>query len=129
MPSNDELHSWAIHASRAWPLLTFAARNRHVFSYEELGEHLGLPTVAVGHALGPIYRYCKAKGLPLLNLIVVNKTSGGADPDREQIGQYDIPSEQARVFRHKWFNESNHADAVPKVEELQKFLDRAAAAT
>lgn len=117
MPSQDELHSWAIHASRAWPLLTFGARNRHIFTYEELGEHLGLLSNTVGHALGPIYRYCKQKELPLLNLIVVRKDSGKTEND--EFDQYDLSSEQARVFRHEWISRGNHAAVIPSVEDLK----------
>lgn len=124
MPSHNDLHTWAVHASRAWPLLTFAARNRHVFSYEELGEHLGLPTIAVGHALGPIYRYCQAKELPLLNLIVVRKDSG--KPENDEFDKYDIPNEQAKIFSYKWFNTDNHAASVPKPEDLREFAQGAA---
>ena len=126
MPTNDELHTWAVRASQAWPLLTFAARHRHVFTYEELGEHLGLPTVAVGRALGPIFHYCESRELPLLNFIVVRKDTG--KPEKfEEFSNHDIPSEQARVFRHKWYDENNHAAVVPSIEAFQEFAKSAAA--
>lgn len=118
--SKNKLHSWAARASQAWPLLTFAAKHRHVFTYDELGQHLGLPRVAVGDALGPVYRYCRSEGLPLLNLIVVRKDMGKFD--NEEFNKYDVAKEQAKVFRHAWFDGKNHAAAVPSIEKLEKFV-------
>ena len=65
-------HRSAIRAFQAWPLLTFAARHHQLFTYQELGEHVGLPAQAVGpDSFHLVALYCEAKGLPLLNLIVV----------------------------------------------------------
>lgn len=126
MSSTDGVHNWAVRAFQAWPLLTFGAKQRHIFTYEELGEHLGLMSVTVGEALGPIYRYCLSNGLPLLNLIVVKKHSG--KPENEEFNNYDIPAEQAKVFLHNWLNEDNHAHSVPAIETLQTFTKGASAA-
>jgi hypothetical protein len=122
--AKNELHSWAVKASQAWPLLTFAARHHQIFTYEELGQHLGLPTVAVGAALGPIYRYCQSKGLPLLNLIVVRKDTG--KPENKDFSEYDIPKEQAKVFLHTWFNEKNHAQPLPSIKNFQEIVKSSA---
>jgi hypothetical protein len=124
MPNDSQ--SWAGRAFQVWPLLTFGARHRHIFTYEELGEHLGLPNVAVGRALDPIYRYCLSKELPLLTLIVVNKKSG--KPDNEEFSTHNIPEEQAKVFRYEWFDKVKHAAAVPTVETFKEFEKAAAAA-
>jgi hypothetical protein len=118
MPT-DEYKS-AVRAFQAWPLLTFATRHHQIFTYEELGQHLGLPSVAVVEALGPILRYCQSKGLPLLNLIVVNKNTG--KPTYEEFRKYDIPEQQAKVFLHKWFDEENHAKPVPLIEDFQEHV-------
>src|SRR5690242_13187290 len=76
MPEN-QWHRSAIRAFQAWPLLTFAARHHQLFTYQELGEHVGLPAQAVGpDSFHLVALYCEAKGLPLLNLIVVGKVSG-----------------------------------------------------
>lgn len=123
--AKDELHGWSLRAFQAWPLLTFAARHRHIFTYGELGQHLGLPAIAVGEAVGPVYRYCKAKGLPLLNFIVVNEETGR--PSLDIAKNYDIPAEQAKVFRHEWLSVENHAAAVPSIEDFQE-TDKEAAA-
>lgn len=123
--SNEIQQGWARRAFQAWPLLTFAARHHQILTYAEVGQHVGLQSVAVGDALGPIYRYCKWKGLPFLNLIVVNRESG--KPENKEFSQYDIPREQARVFRHTWFNEGNHAEAVPSIEEFQEAMKAVAA--
>jgi hypothetical protein len=125
MPSQDELHSWAVRAYQTWPLLTFGAKQRHVFTYGELGQHLGLPNIAVGHALGAIYRYCETHGLPKLTSIVVRNDSG--KPGFAEFDNCDIPGEQARVFSYQWFDEENHAMPVPSVEDLQGALKSAAA--
>lgn len=125
MPSQDELHSWAVRAYQTWPLLTFGAKQRHIFTYEEIGQHLGLPSIAVGRALGAVYRYCEIRGLPKLTSIVVKKDSG--KPGFAEFDNCDIPGEQARVFSYQWFDEENHAMPVPSVEDLQSVLKSTAA--
>jgi len=80
-------HRSAIRAFQAWPLLTFAARHHQLFTYQELGEHVGLPAQAVGpDSFHLVALYCEAKGLPLLNLIVVGKVSGRPEYDRVWCG-------------------------------------------
>lgn len=105
-------------AFQAWPLLTFAAERHQLLTYEELGLHLGLPSLAVGpDALGPISRYCRQKKLPLLNLIVVGKRSGFPNYD---VGDIDVPSEQARVFTYGWVDRKNHAKVIPTISDFEK---------
>ena len=122
--STEESRRSAVRAFQAWPLLTFAARHHQMLTYEELGQHLGLPSIAVVEALGPIFRYCQAKGLPLLNAIVVSKTSG--KPGLHELMKYDVPEEQAKVFGHQWFDENNHAGPVPSIESFQEAAKAAA---
>src|SRR3984885_540580 len=64
-----------------WPLLTFAAAHHQLLTYEELGLHLGLPSIAVSDTLKLIERYCQKMGRPLLHLIVVGKASGRPNLD------------------------------------------------
>jgi hypothetical protein len=105
-------------AFQAWPLLTFAAERHQLLTYEELGLHLGLPSLAVGpDALGPISRYCRKKGLPFLNLIVVGKKTGSPKHD---VGKMNVPSEQAKVFNYGWIDRKNHAKVIPRIDDFEK---------
>lgn len=124
--SGNEWHRSAIRAFQAWPLLTFAARHHQLFTYQELGEHLGLPPHAVGpDALHLIAVYCGARGLPLLNVIVVGKDSGQPEYD---LGDRDVAEEQAKVFNHTWTNKIDQPSAVPSIEDFEQIIARVAAA-
>jgi len=104
-------------AFQAWPLLTFAAERHQLLTYEELGGHLGLPSLAVGpDALDPIRKYCEKKRLPLLHLIVVGKKSGRPNLD---VGNVDVPNEQAKVFAYGWIDRKNHARVIPTIDDFE----------
>ena len=125
MPEN-QWHRSAIRAFQAWPLLTFAARHHQLFTYQELGEHVGLPAQAVGpDSFHLVALYCEAKGLPLLNLIVVGKVSGRPEYD---LGDRDPAEEQARIFKHAGIDREDHAAAVPSIEDFEQFIEKGAAA-
>jgi hypothetical protein len=100
------------HASRIWPVLALAARNRQVLTYEIIEQLIGIPRFGLAGKLDPIQAYCLANGLPALTVLVVGKDSGV--PDSGFFAAENIPAEQARVFAHNW------SDHSPTVAELQE---------
>jgi hypothetical protein len=59
-----------------WPLLLLAARMQRVLTYREVEGFTGFPAVSQGESIHLIYLYCKRKGYPQLNSIVVNQGTG-----------------------------------------------------
>jgi hypothetical protein len=99
------------HASRIWPVLALAARNRQILTYEMVGQLIGVPARGLGRMLEPIQSYCLIRELPALTILVVSKDSGM--PGEGFIAAENIPAEQARVFGHDWLTIS------PTREELE----------
>jgi len=105
-------------AFQAWPLLTFAAAHHQLLTYEELGLHLGLPSIAVSDTLKLIERYCQKMGRPLLHLIVVGKASGRPNLDID----VDVSKAQAEVFAYGWINHEKHSEGVPTIDHFEQVL-------
>lgn len=87
-------------AAQIWPVLTLAARNRQVLTYDILSRLIGVPRMGLAQLLGPIQSFCLAKKLPALTILVVSEDSGM--PGVGFIAAADIPREQARVFAADW---------------------------
>src|ERR1039458_9781762 len=100
-------------ALQYWSILVFAAREQKLVSYEMLSQMTGMAHEA-GRELGYIYYYCRRKGLPLLNLLAINKETGrpgqGCPADLT-----DLPAQQARVFVYDWLNHG-----VPSIDDFEE---------
>ena len=88
-------------AAQIWPILTLAAHNRQILTYDLVGKLIGVPRQGLGQLLEPIQSYCLLNKYPALSTIVVSNDSGM--PGTGFIAAKDIPAEQARVFREDWF--------------------------
>ena len=99
-------------AAQIWPVLSFAARNRQVLTYDIVGDLIGVPRFALAQLLEPIQSYCLLKKLPALTVLVVNKSG---EPGIGFIAAADVPQEQHRVFSKDWL-----AEHTPSPEELEK---------
>jgi hypothetical protein len=97
-------------AAQIWPLLTWAATNRQVLSYDLVGTLIGVPRYALAQLLEPIQSHCILNKLPALTVLVVDKDGY---PGTGFIAASDVPAEQQRVFRHEWLK-----DKVPTSEDL-----------
>src|SRR6266550_4804336 len=86
-----------------WPVLALAARMQRVLTYGELQDFTGVIAVSQAHPLHLIYLYCKGKGYPLLNAIVVNQETGfPGDEFPEKMTPARSLEERARVFTFNW---------------------------
>jgi len=104
-------------ASRIWPVLLLAARNRQVLTYEILSRLVGKPRHTLGASLEPIQSYCLLRRLPPLTGIVVSERTGL--PGKGFIAAADLPKEQMMVFTHPWDKEH-----VPTAMELAATLKK-----
>ena len=107
-------------ASQIWAVLAWAAKNRQTLTYRHLAKLIGVPTVALGQFLDPIYVYCKKKNLPPLTVIVVQKDSGLPGPGFS-INGADFARACMDVYEKDWLEHSEHGnpgpDAFKKAQE------------
>jgi len=102
-------------ASRIWPALVLAARNRQILTYDILARLIGQIRPALGQCLEPIQSHCLLKKLPPLTILVVSEKTGL--PGSGFIAAQDIPAKQMEVFTHDWAK-----TAVPSVSDLESAL-------
>ena len=88
-------------AARLWKVLTSAAHNRQVLTYELAGKPVGLGPNTLSDHLGQIQRYCERNKLPFLPILVVSKETGRPKSGFPAVA--DMDTERERVFAHNWF--------------------------
>jgi len=99
-------------AWQAWPVLTAAAANRQLLTYELLGKLTGMYTAGLGDVLERIQSYCLLNKLPPLSAIVVNKHTGL--PGSGFIATNDVPKAFMQVFGYDW-----SSTPCPSPEQLE----------
>jgi hypothetical protein len=86
-----------------WPMLALAARTQQILSYAAVEGYTGIARHGLNRALGFIHDYCKRRGWPLLNTIVVSQQSGMPEEGfPEDLSPLEIKVEQGRVFLFDW---------------------------
>lgn len=105
-------------AAQIWAVLSLAARNRQILTYEMLGRLIGVPARGLGHLLEPIQSYCLINNLPPLTILVVQEATGlpGSGFTGATAGEY--AKKQLDVFVFDWLQ---HGAPTPEL------LDRASA--
>jgi hypothetical protein len=99
----NEPMTQAEQAVLLWPLLALAARTQQILSYAAVEGYTGIARHGLNRALGLIHNYCKRRGWPLLNTIVVSQQSGM--PGKEfpgDLSSLETKVEQGRVFLFDW---------------------------
>lgn len=98
--------------------MTFAARNQQILSYARLHSLTGIAQQGLGEPLGLIHFYCEKKKYPILNSLVVRRSTG--KPGHGYPGnQVEILFDQARVFVYDW---SHKHTPVPRPASFREFL-------
>lgn len=92
----------AERAAQIWPVLTFAARNRQVLTYDLLSKLIGVPRAGLGQLLEPIQSFCLLNNFPPLTILVVSAESGM--PGSGFVAATDIPRNQGQVFGFPWLD-------------------------
>jgi hypothetical protein len=101
-----------------WPMLVLAARSQQILSYSAVEGFTGIVRQGQHTALGLIHAYCKKRGWPLLNALVVNQDSGlPGEGFPEKMEPVQILTEQAKVFVFDW---SGHDKPRPQDFDIQK---------
>src|SRR5713226_921290 len=86
-----------------WPVLALAARMQRVLTYGDVEDFTGVLARAQAEPLHLIHNYCKRKGYPFLNSIVVNQETGfPGDKFPEEMSRPKLLEERARVFTFNW---------------------------
>ena len=99
-------------ASQLWSILTLAATNNQILTYDLVSKLTGVPRPAIGGLLEPIQTYCSSKNIPALTSLVVSEKTGL--PGIGFIGAQDVPLEHIKVFNFDWLNYG-----CPKVEKFE----------
>jgi hypothetical protein len=106
------------HAEQAvlmWPMLALAARTQLILSYRAVEGFTGIARQGLSNALGLVHGYCRRRGFPYLNAIVVNQETGlPGEGFPENMSQIQLLVEQAKVFVFDW---SSHDK--PRTEDFQ----------
>jgi hypothetical protein len=98
-------------AWQAWPVLTLAARNRQILTYEILGRLTGMHAPGLGQVLEHVQSYCLLHKLPPLSALVVNKGTGLPSPGF--VATTDVPRAFIEIFEYDWL-----AKPCPSPEQL-----------
>lgn len=100
-------------AWQAWPVLTFAAKNRQILTYELLGRLTGMHPAGLGQVLERIQSYCLLHKIPPLSALVVSKETGLPSPGF--VATTDVPRAFITIFEHDWL-----AETCPSPEQLEQ---------
>jgi hypothetical protein len=99
----NERMTQAEQAVLLWPLLALAARTQQILSYAAVEGYTGIARHDLNPALGLIHDYCKRRGWPPLNTIVVSQQSGmPGEMFPADLSSSEIKVEQGRVFLFDW---------------------------
>ena len=99
-----------------WPMLALAARTQRILSYGAVEGFTGIDRRGLNKALGLIHAYCKKRGWPLLNALVVTQETGlPGEGFPEKMEPVQILAEQNKVFVFDW---SGHDK--PRPQDLEK---------
>jgi hypothetical protein len=108
----------AEQAMLLWPMLALAARNQQILSYAGVAGLTGIAQQGLGEALNLIHQYCKQRGYPVLNCLVVSREMGlPGEGFPEKTDPVPIFAEQAKVFVFDW---SGHDKPRPQDFDSQK---------
>ena len=98
-------------ALQFWAVLALCATHRQVITYHTLHRLTGEASPGIGAVLEKLQRYCLAKSLPPLTVLVVQEGTGLPGPGFT--AETDIPLAQTKVFGFDWI-----VRGYPDVSEL-----------
>lgn len=93
-------------AYHAWNELVLAAKERRLLRYREIGDVIGVHSMAMKFALEPIQAHCIRQQLPPLSILVVN-AKGRPGPGFTAWDSERFDEGCERVFDWSWDNEEN----------------------
>ncbi len=102
-------------AFQIWPLLVFAAANRRILTYKEVGDCTGMAFSGLGGCLERIHLYCEQHKLPPLTLLVVSVDTGLPGGGFHSIAidtAEGLARAQRKIFMHDWSKVSPQLDQL-----------------
>ena len=103
-------------AFQIWPLLVFAAANRRILTYREVGDCTGMAYSGLGGCLERIHLYCEKHELPPLTILVVSVDTGlpgGGFHSIKIDSAESLAQAQRKVFQYDW------AKHKPQLEDFE----------
>jgi hypothetical protein len=88
-------------AVQVWQVLIGAAHHRQLLTYSLLGERIGLSAAQLSEPLTIVARYCAARQLPPLTVLVVQADVGRPVPGFTWATDLDYAREAS--FEYEWF--------------------------
>jgi hypothetical protein len=82
-------------------MLIAAARQRQVLTYKIVSEVTGAFPAGLGTVLGHLMRWCAARNLPPLTVLVVQ--TGTGKPGEGLVTSRDFDADRERVFEFEWY--------------------------
>jgi hypothetical protein len=105
-------------AAQIWPVLSLAAYNRQILTYDILGRLIGVPARGLGMMLEPIQSYCLFEKLPPLTILVVRKETGLPGSGFILSDVSELPKYQIKVIEYDWLKHG-----CPTPEEFAKAVE------
>ena len=106
-----------VRVMQTWILLICAARDRKIYTYEELGKIINVVPADVSDILRPIMRFCEKKEYPKLTILVVNTNTRLPGMGLRGIDKTNIGRETEKIYNYSWLsiglpdiNDFNNAD-------------------
>ena len=106
-PASVQRGRAAAHMTRAqralqiWRILIGAAHHRESLTYQEVGDLIGMPPIALTQPLNLIMDYCQRHDLPPVPVLVVRQRTGKPGPGYPRPDTVDADREA--VFSHNWY--------------------------
>lgn len=97
---------WELAAARLWPLAKARAFKRKTLTHAEAGPALGIALGDVPKAAWPIHVWCWVRGLPPLNVVIVERGTKALDEGGFAATDYDVVHEalghSVYSLEHAW---------------------------
>ncbi len=107
----------AQRSQQLWSLLSLAANNNQILTYDTVAKLTGVVRPSIGDFLRPIQQYCTEKSLPPLTSIVVSEKDGL--PGDGFIAASNIPLAHITAFKMNWLSIQ-----APSEEDLEDAYNR-----
>ena len=88
-----------------WQVLVATAMERRIITYGDIGKAIDHAAVGIGPLLEELAEHLRARRLPHLTVLAVNRDTGRPSYDYEGIYGIDVDVERQRVFGHNWLRE------------------------
>lgn len=88
-------------AAQVAPLLIFAAKYKHILTYDEVWRCTGMNRAGLGKVLEVIKNVCDTHNLPPITMLVVRKYDGQATYFKNDV---DYHEKQMKVWNYDWYN-------------------------